>query len=157
MENKHKQFKPFDRVLVRDSGGAWLSDFYSYYDKEDDSHIVMTFGPSLPFDGKQILPYEGNGHLLGTTDEPEEEIELKEGEWLMVCDKIEDKPDEWMLRYFLYANEYEICIQSVRFAYPDPCAYSYAIRFSDFNPNDMEETRKHILCVKNGKVVRYKE
>ena len=152
MENK-QQFKPFERILVRD-GGKWTPDIYSYYRTEINKHWCLSCGW---MEDDNILPYEGNEHLVGTTDEPEEEIELMEGEWLMVCNTITDQPDEWMLRYLLWAQDDNICIQSVRFAYPDPCGYNYAIRFSDFNPEDMEETKKHILCAKNGKIVRYKE
>lgn len=47
--------------------------------------------------------------------------------------------------------EDEFMVTSVRFQ------YSFFVRFSDFNPYDMEETRKHILCVRDGKIVRYKE
>ena len=153
MENK-KKFNAFDKVLVRGHNPKWKPDLYAYWDESIDAHQVIGFGNVL--DG-YILPYEGNEKLLGTSDELKEEIELKEGDWLMVCDTITDKPDEWMLRYLLWANEDKICIQSVRFAYPDPCAYNYAIRFKDFDPSNMEETKKHILCVKNGKIVKYKE
>ena len=152
MEN-NKKFKPFYKVLVNE-GCEWTPDIYSYYSESHNQHWCLCHGW---LNDDNIIPYEGNEHLIGTTDEPEEEIELVEGEWLMVCNKITDQPDEWMLRFLLWANEDKICIQSVRFAYPDPCAYNYAIRFSDFNPENMEETMKNILCAKNGKVVRYKE
>ena len=156
MKTGYKKFKPFDRVLVRDSEGIWQIDFYSYWSEKYGQHVTLSFGEGLKFDDSDILPFKGNECLLGSDQDLEEEIELMEGEWVMVCDKIEDQPDEWRLRYFLWANEDEICIQSVRFAYPDPCPYSYAIRFKDFDPSNMEETKKHVLCVKNGKIIRYK-
>lgn len=156
MKQKHKFFHPFDQVLARDGEDKWQIDFYSHWNEEQNLHVTLAYGYGLRIEDKDILPYEGNEHLLATSDDPEEEIELKEGEWLMICDKIEEKPDEWMLRYFLWVSEDKICTQSVRFAYPDPCAYNYAIRFSDFNPDDLEETMKHILCVRDGKIVRYK-
>ena len=35
--------------------------------------------------------------------------------------------------------------------------YEFAIRLKDFDPSNIEETRKKILCVKNGKIIRYKD
>lgn len=154
MENR-KQFKPYDRVLVRDDEDNWQIDLYSHWSKEKEQHVTLAFGDGIVLTDRDVLPYEGNENLLGTTGEPDEEIELMEGEWVMVCDKIEDQPDEWKLRYFMWANEDKICIQRVRYAYPDPYPYSYAIRFKDFDPSNMVETCRHIMCVKNGKVVRY--
>lgn len=158
MEANHKQFKPFDKVLVRNEyndGNKWTVDLYSHY--SDDHHVCV--GMPLAKDN-DILPYEGNEHLVGTTDEPEEEIKLEEGEWVMVSDENSLFPCNWELRYFGYTDEtrfrayyteLQIATRSSR-----TIKWKYAIRFSDFNPYDMEETKKHILYIKNGKVVRYK-
>ena len=60
------QFKPFDKVLVRENNGqVWHCDFYSYTDSVHGMHYCVGHC------GKQILPYEGNEHLVGTTDKPE--------------------------------------------------------------------------------------
>lgn len=78
MENK--QFNAFDKVLVKDiysENKAWRVDLYSHYDEEYGHH--RTFKGNLVAD-KDILPYEGNESLAGTADEPEEEVELKEGD-----------------------------------------------------------------------------
>lgn len=61
------QFKPFDRVLVRGSDkNKWRPRLYSRkgnigYCTQDGCEYM------------QILPYEGNEHLVGTTDKPKEE------------------------------------------------------------------------------------
>ena len=60
---KELQFKPFEKVLVRDSyDDMWRASFFSHI-KEDDGKYVTT---CLVW--KICIPYEGNEHLLGTTD-----------------------------------------------------------------------------------------
>lgn len=60
---KELQFKPFEKVLVRDYiYDVWRASFFSHI-KEDDERYVTT-GLSWKF----CIPYEGNEHLLGTTD-----------------------------------------------------------------------------------------
>lgn len=59
------QFKPFDKVLVRDSDiERWICNFFGFID-EDGDYICV----NAPW--KQCIPYEGNEHLLGTTNAPE--------------------------------------------------------------------------------------
>lgn len=151
-----KKFKPFDKVLVRiriDAPLIWTCTFYSHLDK-DGCHV--TIGGQI-FDDKDILPYEGNEHLVGTIDEPDEKIiELWEGDWLMVCDSVKDYPGEWLLRSFMYLQDDKIMVQSVRFAYGDVTPYKFAIRFRDFNPDNMDESLKHVICAKGEKIVNYR-
>ena len=64
------QFKPFDKVLVRDCpGGIWVATFYSHYYGDKNKAF-----PHMCVNGAfgQCLPFAGNEHLLGTTDEPKE-------------------------------------------------------------------------------------
>lgn len=60
---KHK-FKPFDKVLVRNSNSSiWVPRLYSY--RRNGAHYAQ--------DGiqyQQVIPYEGNEHLVGTTVNP---------------------------------------------------------------------------------------
>lgn len=145
-----KKFKPFDKVLVRfNETHKWGGDLYSYFNEEKDKHRCMGFGWA---DDTQILPYEGNEHLVGTTDEPEEEIQVRYLEWIMVSSlgKPSDVPSEWYLEQIYDIWEEDI---ETKRGY----TYSHFIRFSDFNPSDMEATKSKILCVKNGKIVRYRE
>lgn len=153
MEIKHKQFTPYARVLVRDAEDKWQIDFYSHWSNEKEQHITLAYGDGLRIEDADILPYEGHEDLLGTTQEPEEEIELEEGEWIIgiqlydLNDFLEGKIYGCMSPFQGFGNRFELSGIST----------SYAIRFSDFNPADMEETRRHILCIKNGKIIRYKE
>ena len=58
-------FKPFDKVLVRDSiDDEWMPDFYAH--PLSVGHCVITGG-----EWSQCIPYKGNEALLGTTDSPE--------------------------------------------------------------------------------------
>lgn len=59
------EFKPFDKVLVKNEGGLWNVNLFGYY---TDLHNY----PYATLDRcwQQCIPYEGNEHLLGTTNEP---------------------------------------------------------------------------------------
>lgn len=60
------QLKPFDKVLVRDSDGAlWRCDFFDSIDEKDGTYNCIGSYRN------QCIPYEGNEHLLGTTNKPE--------------------------------------------------------------------------------------
>lgn len=55
--------KPFDKVLVRgDVGQKWTHDFFGFMDK---GFPFVSVGHYV----KQCIPYEGNEHLLGTTED----------------------------------------------------------------------------------------
>ena len=84
MENKF-ELKPFDKVLVRDKEtAAWQIDLYEKCEKSFSSRCYRCLVSSWVY----CIPYEGNEHLLGTTDKPERRnqnenilfgIELKPG------------------------------------------------------------------------------
>lgn len=59
------QFEPFEKVLVRDGDQyEWQCNFFSGMDKEN-------FYLCVSARWEQCIPYEGNEHLLGTTNKPE--------------------------------------------------------------------------------------
>lgn len=65
IEEKPKcEFKPFDKVLVRDlEFGIWYADIFSHINKDDGSY--MCIGSSWD----ECIPYnEQTAHLLGTTE-----------------------------------------------------------------------------------------
>lgn len=63
---KEHQFKPFEKVLVRDSyNDMWRASFFSHI-KEDDGRYV-TAGLTWKF----CIPYIGNESLVGTTKDVE--------------------------------------------------------------------------------------
>ena len=67
MDLKEHQFKPFEKVLVRDNyEDEWRASFFSNI-RESNSKYVTT---GLVW--KFCIPYEGNEHLLGTTNNVEE-------------------------------------------------------------------------------------
>ena len=65
-------FKPFDKVLVRDADdGKWRCNWFSYYSGDGGVYRFVTTKCGYA----QCIPFEGNEHLLGTTDMcPEEYI-----------------------------------------------------------------------------------
>lgn len=63
---KEYQFKPFEKVLVRDNRSeAWRAAFFSYIN-EYKRYVTTSMA------WKYCVPYEGNESLLGTTNDVEE-------------------------------------------------------------------------------------
>lgn len=59
------QFKPFDKVLVRDfDEQKWRCNLFSRITEDGYYDCVRSWW-------LQCIPYEGNEHLLGTTNNPE--------------------------------------------------------------------------------------
>lgn len=59
-------FKPFDKVLVRDNiEQEWSASMFSYYDPSEGNKFPYMCLTSYYH---YCIPYEGNEHLLGTTD-----------------------------------------------------------------------------------------
>lgn len=69
-EKPECSFKPYDKVLVRDEDmDSWKCDFFSHYiyNNTPEYHYI-----TISNCYKQCIPYEGNEHLVGTTDSPKE-------------------------------------------------------------------------------------
>ena len=64
---KEPEFKPFDRVLVRDGDGdEWHIDFFEGMNKDKDEPYTYLCLNSC---WRHCIPYEGNEHLLGTKED----------------------------------------------------------------------------------------
>ena len=149
-----KKFKPFDRVIIRLGNKIWKADLYSHYGEIPGLHKVVS---GYQVGNNDILPYEGNEELVGTTDEPETEVRLEEGEIIIAIYKEDYEcgfSDGVIGTAVKFKNKFIERNGKWGFSIPGG-GRNFAIRFSDFNPNDMEATKGKILCVKNGKVVKY--
>lgn len=61
---KEYEFKPFDKVLVRDDyKNFWNINLFSYIDNDNEYKYACLDGG-----WKQCIPFEGNEHLLGTNN-----------------------------------------------------------------------------------------
>lgn len=66
LKKKKPQFKPFEKVLTRDSESEkWGCTFYSHIEPNGIYHYVTTSGMYA-----MCIPFEGNEHLVGTTKNP---------------------------------------------------------------------------------------
>ena len=66
---KEHEFKPFDKVLVRDFGeDNWDIDFFQEIGGEDIDFKYICLSNEWNF----CIPYEGNEELLGTSNSPKE-------------------------------------------------------------------------------------
>ncbi len=62
---KHKEFKPYQKVLVRewyDCKSIWTASLYSHYDYALDRHYLLG---AKHVEDNEIIPYEGNEDKLG--------------------------------------------------------------------------------------------
>ena len=85
-----EKFKCKDEVIYRrtDEKDEWTYGVFSHYFKSLNSEGAVINGNYILFSVQEILPYEGNEELVGTTDEPDEEVILEEGEWILPADII---------------------------------------------------------------------
>lgn len=61
--------KPFDKVLVRDHNAQeWVASLFSNYNEPKKYKYICVNGSGYA----QCIPYEGNEHLFGTTDDCDE-------------------------------------------------------------------------------------
>ena len=66
LKKKEPQFKPFEKVLVRDAESAkWRCAFYSHFEPNGIYHHITVSGAYA-----MCIPFEGNEHLVGTTKNP---------------------------------------------------------------------------------------
>ena len=66
LKKKKPQFKPFEKVLTRDSESEkWKCTFYSHFNSKGRYHHITTSGMFV-----MCIPFEGNEHLVGTTKNP---------------------------------------------------------------------------------------
>lgn len=67
LKKKEYQFKPFDKVLVRDKVSVkWKCAFYSHFEPSSAyPHVTASSGTYA-----MCIPFEGNEHLVGTTKNP---------------------------------------------------------------------------------------
>lgn len=68
-------FKPFDKVLVRNyDTDEWLPGFFYRFEKDwNHPYHIMNLHHLTDYAYLYCIPYEGNEHLLGTTDPYKEE------------------------------------------------------------------------------------
>lgn len=65
---KHKEFKHFQKVLIkewRDGKSIWMADFYSHYDKDICQHYLVG---GFVREDDEIIPYEGNENMIGKAE-----------------------------------------------------------------------------------------
>lgn len=141
-----RKFKCKDEVVVRlkESGSIW---FYGVVSHSDDASVVLSGGFRHPYERYDVLPFNGNEHLVGTTDEPEEEIVLKEGEFILCHDYIELIQDGvgTLSRYV------DLTVDNIK---SRAGTFRYCIPMSKYNQNNLEETRKWILKVNGDKLIK---
>lgn len=146
-QTEQHKFKCKDEVIVRlkDPECRW---FYGVVSHSKNKYIVLSCGLEYPYDRYEVLPYEGNEHLVGTNGTSEsEEVRLEKGELVYGFDDIAELEDvNLILGKFRGIADSSLLVND--------CSFTYCIPFSKFNHDDLETMKKEILIVKNGKLVK---
>lgn len=145
--NMEKKFKCKDEVLVRYNRVEKMEWTYGIFSHETKDFIVLCGDIRLNREFFDIIPFDGNEHLVGNYDAQEEEIVLEIGTKVMSM----TDDGKWVLCVLD-----RVTTNGLYEELSDGSLYvmKYIVPFSKFNPNDMEATNKEILTVRNGKLVK---
>lgn len=146
-----KKFKCKDEIIFRFSKERqWKYSVFSHYDS--DGKTIHIIGGTISTQW-EILPYKDNEHLVGTTDEPEEQFGLERGDLVVVGDFLGDDTILGSIRKFLLVTKHDgiMCYMTDPNA---PSVWQYCIPLSKYDINNVEATKKEILTTRNGKLIK---
>lgn len=130
-----------------DNEMRWFCSEFSNY---DGSYFTLICGNKYHLDCFDILPYKGHEYLVGTLDEPEKWRTLKEGDLIVVFDDIKDVEQGYVsIRKFCGVNGDKVVCNNSK------VTWNLCVPYSKFNADNIEETKKYILCGKDGKLVKF--
>ena len=116
MGNNEKVFKCKDEVVYRfknNKGDSepWIYGVFSHYKLKDKffgtDHVIIN-GNCYELSTLQILPFDGNEHLVGTTQEPEPPVDLAINSPVMVL----TDNNNWV--YAIYKGEDDFAIGKMK-------------------------------------------
>lgn len=151
-KDMEQKFKCKDEVIYQgaNQGSKWKYGIFSHY----GHNCIEIVGGTLNTNYFKVLPYKGNEHLVGTTDSPEEEIKLNEGDIIICADTLDYIANGVgaICKYVSISSNGRLI--NVMFTEDSRSYYKYCVPYSKFNINDLEATKKEILKVENGKLVK---
>lgn len=162
METKTlKVFKPYDKVLLTakdPQNYGWFCAMFSHYLNGNYAFRLMG-GKICNLSEYDILPYEGNEHLIGTSDAPEEPVYISTGEWVMAymgtgVFGTSTDPSAYKMCCFRSISDDDRILVFNQCICSEPIEVAYIIPFSKFNPTDMATTVKYALVAKNGTLIK---
>lgn len=145
-------FKPFDKILLKGKAEdlVWFCELYSHYDEANE--ILYAIG-NIPYTPQvyDVIPFEGNEDLVGTNNKFEK-VSLEPAELVVVSDNFDNIITGTIRRFYqiIEYDQFECYMSDVN----STSCWKYCIPFKDFNPDNLEETLKHVYCVNNGRLVR---
>lgn len=115
-----QKFEPFQKILIREEDyGIWICDMYSHEDAIEDTHHTLTGGI---YQDEDILPYEGNEHLLGTMESPTPKWEPNPGELVAVR---KEGFAHWVVAQFKRKSEYGFVVTNRSDGFLDRNTFDY--------------------------------
>lgn len=147
-QNGQRKFKCKDEVLFAFKGEYSPIWTYGIVSHETIRFVILCGNIKLDKEQYKVIPFIGNEDLVGREGvAKEEEAILEKGELVYGFDTIEDIED-----MDLFFGRFK-CIEDTSI-FVNNCPYSFCIPFSKFNPDDLEATKKEILMIKDGKLVK---
>lgn len=144
MENK---FKCKDEVVFRSAWDEKARWTYGIVSHTLNDAVILSGNIELHESYYNVLPYEGNERLVGTTNEPKEEIILNVGDLVYGFNCLED-----FEKHSIRLGEFDRI--DYRGFVISSYLWGYCIPYSKYNINDMESAKREILKVENGKIVK---
>lgn len=149
-------FAPFDRIIIGNTKmKSWEPWFCAQFSHIEGDFLRVVGGNKFDLRSCQVLPFEGNEYLLGTTDTPvliPFEVETPIGTSLVVGNTIERLLDgQGIPRTLIGVSRDEFRTRLKK----KESKFKFAIRSELYKPEDLELVREHILVVHNGKVVAW--
>lgn len=146
METK---FSTYDKIIYRVGTSAWKPSLFGFYRNNGDSPFIIGEG-YIPHDNYEILPYEGNEHLIGTKlGKNYESINVSDAIFASDYSLCESNPTLWYGGVLLSVEDDYIkvgCGNETRKA-------KYIVKLKHFNPLLTRNMLDHILTVKDGILV----
>lgn len=121
------EFKPFDKIVYRQKvqscGNKWRCGFYSH---EDNEIPVLTSNQYLRKEIFEILPFKGNEHLVGTSNNPYDLL-VKLGDFCVFTDDFFNFKTECVMSIIKSFNQTTFGAALYHWRYCIPC--------ENYNPN----------------------
>lgn len=144
---KHKIFEPYQRVLARNRDtGVWTAKIYSHWSEDAKCHYVSGWKCK----DENVVPYDGNESLLGTTTKPVEVVTLDVG--MPVMAKTDN--GNWVYATYLDCNELPWNNITVKMTNGQEISVNRIVPFNKFVPIFMG--RGDIIVCESGTLIKEK-
>lgn len=144
------EFKPFDKIIFRQLNksysNVWQCGFYSHNDNGID---VLASNQYLRKEIFEILPFKGNEHLVGTSNNPNDLL-VKLGDLCVFTHDFSNFKTECVISIIKSFDQFTFGAALYH--------WRYCIPYENYNPNlSIQELEKLAFKIEDGIVKRYSD